>query len=443
MSAFENSKLAFAALCTLAPLTLTACDEWLNMGKDWEPEPPQPAVEDTAADAADPSSTHCAWDWDLDTLGGFSEPLYAVCIHSTDVEAPMGLTLDVPCPLGQPNPPPFYTYLTNYQTSDNSSGSLEVMNEVDHQDGAQMCLIGEGAGHWHASFRTDYDITCDTYLKTGVSYVTQDSKGLLHSDDEDCKYENNIYAAYLSASYPKVDSSSAECTPGSATFKMKVRAADSNTGDATVWLAPIAETQARFPERAWLRSVEVLDWGTLSNLRVARYQEHLLLKTTGVVGGRALSAPATTFSFPVGAAPMSTMFATDHVVLDDNVRLPEVKLSWSCEQNPSNPHYRSIGQGFVGTPLAAFGSPQRVVLWPDWSNRMLRIAPEGRFVDYVPAHLKMTGANSATFTVKLPNYNATLSATIRQTGNTVFLTSTTLKIGDVVKAIPDGAYQPL
>lgn len=115
--------------------------------------------------------------------------------------------------------------------------------------------------------------------------------------------------------------------------------------------------------------------------------------------------------------------------------------TWSCENDPAA--YSSLGEGYVGTPLAAFGVPHRIVLWPDWTGKKLRIAPEGRFVDYSPMKLTMTGVRTARFTGHLSAYDAAISGVITQTGTTVQLTSATVVIGGVSQPIANQTFSRL
>lgn len=416
------------ALCLSILSMLSACPE-ISGGKPWEAGTGEPALTDSYLNK-------CYWTWS--NFADYPEPMHAVCIAGTHPDnPPSNLQLTVPCQaFGSAASPT--TLAATYTTADATTFLDQVTN-----GGGYICQAGTGAGSYHADFdRTD---ECDYYTKDKVSYVLEDAMGALYSDDPACEYENIIAGSYARVSYDKVDTSLATCTPGSATFQLVARGV---SGDAppgsvgsTISLMPIASTAARFPERAWLRKVEVSAWGTVDNLRVARFREHLRLGASGASGGVALRAPKSVLTFAAGAAPMSTMFAADHIAISPETVLPTVKLTWSCESDPNA--YKPIGEGFVGTPLAPFGMPHRIVLWPDWTGKKLRIAPEGRFVDYSPIKLTMTGARSATFKGHLSAYDATLSGVISQVGTTIYLTSATVVIGGVSRTLANQTFSRL
>lgn len=424
----RTQSLALALGASTLVLSAGCPTGWSTNGKDWGDSGPVAAT----YVGSYPTDT-CAWTWNH--FGAFAETVVSVCMHGTHSGIPPeNMTLLAPCQaFGSPTNP---TLLPATASSSDATTFFEQFSN----GGSYICQAGTGGGDYTASF--PMDATCESYFRTQVSYATLEPPyDLCHSDDTDCVCLNQISTAYMRSTYPKLDSSPASCAAGTATFQMMARATGGAASSATVWLTPVAQTAAQFPERAWLRQVEVLDWGAATSLRIARLGEHLILKPSGVVGGRAQAKSAVPLQLPAGDTPMSTMFAIDHVAA--SAPLPRVKLSWSCEQDPANLHYRSLGQGYVGTPLASLGSPQRIVLWPDWAEHHLDLALEGRFVDHVPAALAITGPQSATFTVRIPAYGATLSAAIRQVDNTIYVTSATVKMGDSVRLIPDSAFTPL
>ncbi len=71
---------------------------------------------------------------------------------------------------------------------------------------------------------------------------------------------------------------------------------------------------------------------------------------------------------------------------------------------------------------------------------MMRIAPEGEFVDYVPVALHVVSPHLATFTAKLRTYGATVTGVVHQVDNTVYLTAASVRIGGSALALPDTSF---
>ncbi|MFO0633684.1 MAG: hypothetical protein U0168_12610 [Nannocystaceae bacterium] len=405
-------------------------------GSDWDPgpiDPGEPAVED-------PVTGDCSFDWvpmiDLPSIRG-------VCFAGThggsgidDVE------VIAPCLGYGPTSDPA-TYEGVVQFADESTYAVEAANADT------MCSNGDGSAElWRAVFPPATGYLCGDYTQSTVNYVAIASGGRLYNlsaDGVQCPLANDYGGYYASMSYDQLETAPTACTPGSATFELVALGASSGIGDAAaLWVTPIAEGNARFPERAWLRRIEVEDWGTAQNLHVARLHDHLGFAGDVVSNGRVLTGPQSVMDLPVGQAPMSTMFGIAGATLGPSTTLPRVRLSWSCPAGNVGQYATPIDDpGFVASPLAELGYGHRVVIWSDWQGDMLRVAPEGRFVDHQVVRLHKTSQTSATFTVRLDAYDALLAGRITKSAGNLVLSNATLTIADETVPVADTVFTPL
>lgn len=336
----------------------------------------------------------------------------------------------------------------DYEGYENDLGSPDYM--VQATGVPWLCNVNDGAGTWLASFPPGASSVCEDYTLDGVSYVVYDAYGLLTQESgwggPDCPYVNQYGGYYMALDYDKVWSGPTDCSPGSATFKLGARAMIDGPGaDDSLWLTPLAEETARFPERAWLRKVEVLDWGTATRLHVAAVGDRLSFDGGNVSNGRLLAAAdGNIFTFAVGASPMSAMFGTSHYAVVDDMALPTVKLTWSCQQSAQSPHYLPIPEKpFVADLPASTGFGHRLIFWVDWANRLLRIAPEGRFEDAVRVPLMVIDEANRSFSGTLPAYELAFSGQLHKQGGSLALTSASVTVGGTEFPITDRLLPPL
>ena len=220
---------------------------------------------------------------------------------------------------------------------------------------------------------------------------------------------NIYYGFYVSPSYKLVETAPTACTPGRATFQLMARDISKGTSsNVGLWLTPLANRPATFPERAWLREINVMNWGSADNLHVARFGDRLSFKGAQVSNGHVLAPSAkSAMRFDVGDVPMSTMLGSANFTLETGTTLPEVEISWTCEANPNDPHYSVIQEpGYLARIPPQLGIGRAIAIWVDWPGGKLRVAPQGRFEDYLLVDLKPSRANASKFSGRLPAYDA-------------------------------------
>jgi hypothetical protein len=402
--------------------------------------PPPPS--DPNAAVLNPSTGLCELDWSRTVNAELG--IASVCFdgdYGPDMIA--DVELEVPCP-------PYPTSPSNvYEGYENDYGNNEYMVQTTWVP--YLCDINYGFGTWTASFPEGPSSVCEDYTLGGVSYVTYDEYGLLTPEPDwgggpVCPYEIQYGGYYMSPEYDDVPSGPTDCTPGTAKFKLASRAVAEGAGDlVSVWLTPLAIEEAHFPERAWLRRVKVLDWGTASNLHVAGLGDHLSFSGSTVGNGRVLTAAAGNIhDFAIGESPMSAMFGIGNLTLDENTALPEVELSWSCQVNAQSPHFEAITQSpFVAELPAIAGFEHDIVFWVDWPKKLLRIAPEGRFSDFVRVHLYQVDANTASFAGTLPTYDLAFKGKLHKVNGIVHLEDARVAIGTTEYDLDDRVLAPL
>ena len=254
-----------------------------------------------------------------------------------------------------------------------------------------LCNYGTGWIYYHLTPSTG---NCEHYTELGHNFVMWNGGypeplyevGLGHAD---CAASWDT-VAMLARPSSVVKVSAPGCTAGSATFDLVARQArkENETGVA-VQMVPIAETNATFPERAWLRSIEIEDWGDAPMLRFAAYGQELNFSNGNVTGGYVIEAPDTELNLSVGNAMMSAMIGGASI--PEGGELPRITLTWSCEVS-SPAHYTSVPNHVPHVMnLSSHGVDHRFVLWVDQSAQMIRVAPRGRFNDYIQMPYDGTG----------------------------------------------------
>lgn len=109
-------------------------------------------------------------------------------------------------------------------------------------------------------------------------------------------------------------------------------------------LIPILKSGPDFPERAWIRRVEVTDWGDAQALHLLKTGQYLRLDGDEVQSGpiETLDSQSSTRTFAVGVLHMGSTVVVDGVPDDEAFALPALKLDWSCEVDPQQPHFQVI-----------------------------------------------------------------------------------------------------
>lgn len=414
---------------------VSTCDECTKTSNQ---EIPPETTETTPTTEPLPTFTtnadgNCEVSWDRPFSSTYG--IRAVCFDGTyGLDMVSGSTVTTPC------------QSFDYNGVESQLPSNEF--NVEASDPGYMCNPGTGAGTWTGRFPPGPSSTCSDYTFLGENYVELDQYGvqfLSNAFGVACAFVNYTGGYYAAASYDKLPSAATDCTPGSATFKLASRGVSTDDGGkVSIWLAPLATQTARFPERAWMRRIEISDWGSIDNLHIARFGEYLRFAGAQVTNGRTLSRPGTAFNFAVGDAPMSTMFAVAGATLGSGFELPTVQITWSCEVDASHPHFVPIAEnGYVAPLPPSTGIGQRVVLWLDWAHDRMRIAPEGDFAVYDVVKLVRIGAASAHFAGRLASYDANYAGTITMVDGNLRLTDATATVAGVHTVIPDTTFVPL
>jgi hypothetical protein len=218
----------------------------------------------------------------------------------------------------------------------------------------------------------------------------------------------------------------------------------SHQGSCTRQVVPLLTTQGvSIPERAWIRSLEVLDWGSADNLQIAptAYDAHLkwsgwhVANTTQEILKPTSGTSTTTWS--AGQTAYSNLFAIEKLDLTGStVSLPELRISWSCEVNAQTPHF-STPAGYSGfatliPTLAPIES--RIVFWVGSGGDEVFIGPEGRWRDMFRSSLETDPAGGKRFTIAIPPYDATF------TGRLVPHSSGSYDLRDAVAVVGTGNY---
>jgi len=408
---------------------------------------PTPGTTDTTPPPADgatlnPYTGECELGWSR--TNNSATGIASVCFdgeYGLDMIADVDVS--VPCDAFGGNPAP-----NVYAGYENDLGNNDYMVQTSWSP--WLCNVNEGFGTWWASFPPGANSVCSDYTLDGVSYVIYDNYGLLVSEPSFggplCEGVNQYDGYFTSLSYDRLPSGPTACTPGSAEFELGARAVLEGTpGDVSVWLTPVALEEAHFPERAWLRRIEVLDWGTATNLHVAALGDRLSFVGADVSNGSTLTpAGGDSYNLAVGAAPMSTMFGTAHLPLDDDTVLPTVQLHWSCQVDSEAPHFDPIPEKpFILALPDTMGIEHDLVLWVDLPNKLLRIAPEGRFSDAVMVRLAQIDATTHGFAGTLPSYDMAFRGKLVKQGTVLKLVGAQVALGTAEFDVADSTLTPL
>ena len=214
-------------------------------------------------------------------------------------------------------------------------------------------------------------------LTAPSSSTTQIDTGRFHWN---C--DNNLPSPTY-ASPGKIPTSSMECTPGEATFQLGEVALIDRWNHTSAMVVPWAIEPATFPEHAWLREIEVLDWGSATGVHIAEFGEYMYWwhhdRPDCTEDLDAFSGPSR-LTFPAGEHVMSDVMGVSGVTADADVQLPTLRIRWSCELDEKAPHTGLIRQhrAFVATVPELAPITSRLVLWWAADDR-LYVGPEGRF----------------------------------------------------------------
>lgn len=387
----------------------------------------------------DSGNVSCAGDASNFLLGQYTE-IAAVCVSG---DSPLGIppnfTEQVPA---SPNP-----YPVQQSWYDWDAGTGEFLLELTNANGTALVNnYGNDGTTWEWTFDAacrDYPITGhDFYYIDGIYY------GWMVPTAPDCP----VVVQPLPIAPPgRVPTGPQACVAGQAEFDLAVRRELASDGsEATLWVSPLATGTVSFPERAWLRQLEVLDWGDADNLHLwptmARPATSGMALTGGGVRAQKPASGPTTLTFAAGAQSMSSVMGIERLDLTGQTRhLPKLRLTWSCESDPHNPHGIAPAgfTGYAATMPEISPIQHRLVFWGATDGSRVRVAPEGRYLDYVEADLTTSPLGGSTFTAPLSAYDATLAGRIRVISGQVWLLDLVATVGGQAVPLQNRVLAPL
>jgi len=244
------------------------------------------------------------------------------------------------------------------------------------------------------------------------------------------------------------DSTTSTCSAGSGEFKLyKYHTWDDNRdGTGIIRRFAVQQSGDTFPERAWIREINVTDWGTANKLvfgKVGHWMERSgdTLSTTNAV---TLNSSSSDQTFSSGVLTMGTTIAEDGFDLDNqNGDPPVVDVSWTCETStPSAYNVISLPPLYAAhledLGVTGVSSPHRVVAYlnTSGSNHFLRVALEGRYHDgwHVPVHA--VGGGSYAFDSKFTDNKVHVAGTVSASQQSLDIDFSTFTVGGVDLGTP-------
>lgn len=367
---------------------------------------------DYETDPADPGCTGR-----MSNLGVHYGQIPAICMQGTSPVGAPDVEVEVPwydAGLGAVNP---YLAYDTFNSYDAATDVFEVT--VSRSDGDPLVFtdpyvyapVGDG-NFWDWEF---VNPSCD-YTLTDYNWLVFDGTTTAFSNPggPDCGIGYPALPA-LPATSGHVASGTQACVAGEADFDMVVRRVFGNDGDrATMVLAPVAtSTGVAVPERAWLRELKVLSWGSATNLHLATADNKPIEVDDWTLNGTTITKPSSGIrivTYGIGVNPMSVGMGTQEMPIGITNTLPKLHLKWSCEASTATP-VAGFTPHVLAAPAELAPIKNRIVFWVSTDGTTVHVAPEGRYLDYVSAPLETyTGAGGGTtFILDLPNYEATFT----------------------------------
>ena len=418
--------------------TWSGCQEWVDMGKDWGwlAETGLDTAVDTVATV---DGTVCS---DPRSLSFSYDDVIAYCGTGMGPGIPPGFRSIVPASVGA-----YVEYPNDQSVSDEETNTFQVV--VSNSTGSPLLNNDPYDGN---IWENQWDPPCSDYqfYNNGHNWMIRVGTQALFTDPlgPTCGLTVN---AQSFAPPGRVPSGPQSCTAGEALFDLAVRhvLAGPDAGDASaIWVSPLERVTRPFPERAWLRELEVVSWGNANKVQLAEFSKSLGLTEGHFVGGTSIPRPAqgsTVRTFATGTMPMSTLVGIEGTFNDQSSELPVLRMRWSCESNASNPHAVPV-TGFtphVGTLLAGNPVQQRMVFWVASDNTSVRFAPEGRYPDYVNGKLTPAAAGGWAFSLPLESYGAKFTGRLVPFGNTYKVMDGVVVVGTVTTNLPVKTLQRL
>lgn len=366
----------------------------------------------------------------------------AYCATGTGPGMPMGFESVVPAAGGA------YTEAADANLSLYNATTHTFRMVVHHSNGMTVPLLSDDTNDgnvWQDQFATP----CSSYSFTGHNFLVSDGvqQAWAIRSGPTCGLS---LAPNAFAPTGKVPTGPQSCTPGEAVFDLASRRvmAVANDQITAMWVSPMERVVQSFPERAWLRELEVVSWGTADKVHLGEFSKSLGLSNGHFSGGTTVPKPAqgsTIRTFAAGTLPMSTMVGVEGVFTGQPSEMPVVRMRWTCESTPANPHAIPV-TGFtphVTTMLAGYPIQQRMVFWVASDNSSIRFAPEGRYPDHVISKLTPAAAGGWTFNLPLESYGARFTGRLVPFGNSYKMQDGVVTMGTVTTPLPVKTLQRL
>ncbi len=362
-------------------------------------------VKDNTKDSADTGipAADCDDIFSSFFLTSYTE-IVSMCVAGTsNVGVPPNFQVEVPH---------FQAPYLAYPTWDDYDGFNYEMS-INNISGPLLNAAGLDGYSWP----WEHDPVCSDYPVDAVNWYVIDGVNLFWSGlfGPEC---NGFPPPLPPAPSPMqgVESGPQACVPGEADFDLAVRRVfHRNPNKATMWLSPVLTENGSIPERAWMRELTVTDWGSGTNLHLGDYTKPLTLDNWGFEGTQVITPSETgptAVTFDVGETPMSVLMATSEMpFVGAETPLPKLRIRWSCERDETDPHDIPVAgyQPHVLRLPPASGVRSRVVFWVSDDATSLRMAPEGRYLDYTQTTLTDSTLPGKAFTLQLAGYDATFS----------------------------------
>lgn len=265
--------------------------------------------------------------------------------------------------------------------------------------------IAAGSDHSQCDVGEDATLACNSYFQaqadTWEVFLPPHPSG-------DCTQYGDITLHFLETSGPDcagngTTTTSLACTAANdVEIDLYHRHVRDLGGDAYEHsrLLPLVVSGGDLTERAWLRSIEVVDWGDASELFVVPYGEHLRLVNGDYVDASSmvkLDLTNDSDTFSVGQVHMGATFVIDSIPPGPSFEPPHIRVDWTCEYNPSNPHFdvANVASAYASrlSDLSTLGLTQdhRVILRGYPGPSVVTIELQGRHRDRIVVPVTLSG----------------------------------------------------
>ena len=410
----RNQLTHVALLATISLALTSACIDTKIWTDDTGSPPTNLPVSDTYQAGYD-----CSANW----VSLWSDPVDDAYIFGTTVspgETPGDVLLSFPCDTGAWNPDAII----------NPSTPADTWRADFISDGAgYMCESTEAAGTWKVYLPEPASSDCADYGELTLKFD------------------------YFPPSPPPPpseggeDSTSGSCSSGSARFKLyKYFTSDKNHDDAgVIQRFAVKQSGDSFPERAWIREIDVVSWGSASKLvfgKVHHWLEFSGTDTLSTTNAVTVTSSNSNPTFASGVLTMGTFIAEDGFDLSNGTgTAPVVDITWSCEV-PSPAHYSVLslptayGDQLSDLAIDGLTSPHLLKAYLDTSALKLRVGLQGRFWDAWEVPVTSAGGGVYEFDHQFTVNNIHVAGSVSTTANTMTVDFDTFTVGGVSLGTP-------